>query len=58
MDARRDALKWNTSTPTAGVAKQLGEFQSFETRNRFDEVTMSITIRPMEVRTFLAKFDT
>jgi alpha-mannosidase len=57
MDAKK--FKWPTMVPNAGVAAQLAEKESFTERVPFDANSkdLSVTLRPMEVRTFLARFN-
>jgi alpha-mannosidase len=59
--AEMDAKKFNWPTKPANdlVAAQLAENVPYDTRFPFDNTTddLSITIRPMEVRTFLAIFE-
>jgi len=57
--AQADARKhqWNTRAANSAVAAQMADFkaQAFETRVPF--VYPQMTIRPMEVRTFMASFE-
>jgi alpha-mannosidase len=57
MDKKK--FPWPTEPPTGGVAAQLQECgQKFEERVAFDPTAagLNVTLRPSEVRTFLAKF--
>jgi len=57
MDAKK--FKWNTEPGNAMVAEQINSCKSFEKRVPFDPTSkdLSLTLRPMEVRTFLANFE-
>eukprot|EP01059_Diplonema_ambulator_P005004 TRINITY_DN14746_c0_g1_i1.p1 TRINITY_DN14746_c0_g1~~TRINITY_DN14746_c0_g1_i1.p1 ORF type:complete len:1132 (+),score=491.47 TRINITY_DN14746_c0_g1_i1:52-3396(+) len=55
MDAKKH--KWQTFDPTGGaVLKQLHETKAFNKRYPFDVTDFTVTVRPMEVRTFLVTF--
>jgi len=56
MDAKK--FKWNTEAGNERVAAQMNSYKSFNGRVPFDEKSkdLSLTLRPMEVRTFLADF--
>jgi len=56
MDDKK--FNWPTKPANDLVAAQLAENHPFETRFPFDNTTdsLTVTIRPMEVRTFLATF--
>jgi hypothetical protein len=57
MDDKK--FNWPTKPGNDLVAQQLAGVEPFETRFPFDptDKALSVTIRPMEVRTFLATFD-
>jgi len=58
--AEMDAKKFNWNTEACGeVLAQLNSAKSYETRVPFDSSSddLSLTLRPMEVRTFLANFE-
>jgi hypothetical protein len=57
MDANK--FNWPTKPGNDLVAQQLAGVKPFETRFPFDptDKDLTVTIRPMEVRTFLARFD-
>ena len=50
-------FKWKTYDPTGGkVLEQLSEFKSYEQRFPFNSKAFTVTVRPMEVRTYLVTF--
>jgi alpha-mannosidase len=57
MDANK--FDWPTAPGNERVAAQLAAVQPFESRFPFDsnDASLTVTVRPMEVRTFLATFD-
>ena len=52
-----DKHKWQTHTPNADVAKQLESVEAISFEARVPFKFPMLTIRPMEVRTFLATFE-
>ena len=53
-DMDKQKFRWETHTPNPGVAHQLAEHQCFPERDYLAD--FKVTIRPMEVRTYLATF--
>jgi hypothetical protein len=57
MDSKK--FKWNTKPGNEMVAEQINSCKSYEDRIPFDPASkdLSVTLRPMEVKTFLADFE-
>jgi len=57
--AASDASKfaWKTRAPNEAVAAQMSEFQDLAFEERVPFTYPTVTIRPMEVRTFMASFE-
>lgn len=51
--------QWDTFYPNSAVEKQINEFKPYETRTPFNpaDPKLSVTLRPMELRTFYVTFE-
>lgn len=56
-DADKRKFEWSTYDPTGGrVTEQLALHEAHDRRIPFNADALTVTLRPMEVRTFLAHF--